>query len=281
MQDSLKTRLVEYLSRHVLLPSSEDSAEFFDIYNTLPTATTRKFIDRVASMQDVVIVEIAGWYGQEFGLWIAQGNPRADVHVYDPFSLNSEFSPFLFNELNEGIIAKLRSTTHFDNTDAEASINRLYHTNSLMNIRFHNREIFQESLETIAEDFAEIPIVFVSLQTPTTPQEMTSQIAGAVAKYSHTHMVLAPYINDNIRAYADDILIDVVSQSWKRLLQKKCFDMYDLTTSRDARLFVALSLYYACLSAERAGAAVYRNNTQARGFPFQYPCCFVSTLSIR
>ena len=276
MQDSLKQRLAEYLRIYAHLPSSEDSAQFFDIYRSLPTAIRPMFVDKVSCMQNPVVIDIASFYGEDFGLWVAQQNLSAEVHVYNPFTIDF-FAPFLFNDLNKGIIAKLRPTTHFDKEDAEASINRLYRTNELRNITFHKRAVSQRDLEAIAEDYAGRQVVFVSLRTPTTPQEMTSQIAAAVGKHGNAQMVLAPYVNDDIRAYADDPLINVVNQNWERLLRGKDSEQYDLRISRDARLYVALSLYYACLSAERAGATVYYNNIP-KGFLFQYPCCFVSTL---
>ncbi|MFA6888672.1 MAG: hypothetical protein WC254_04200 [Candidatus Woesearchaeota archaeon] len=275
MNHPLKQRLAKYIY-NTLTSRTDDSLEFLTIYSTLTKATRPSFVQSVAQMQNPVVIDIASFYGEEFGLWIAKQNPTAEVHVYNPFTFDY-FAPFLFNRLNEGIIAKLSPTTEFETAHPEASINRLYRTNGIRNITFHKHAVSQPGLEAIAEQYSPREVVFVSLRTPTTPREMTSQIAGAVAKHPHRHMILAPYINDDIRTYHDDPLIRHINDNWRRLLLNKQFERQDLTESKDARLYIAFSLYYALCSAEKTGATIYQN-ALPQGFSFQYPCFFVSTL---
>ncbi len=275
MQETLKQRLSDYLIKYAL-SSQDDPLHFSDIYTSIPSATRLMFVETVKGMQSPVVIEIASLYGEEFGLWIAKQNPHAEVHVYNPQTLDT-FAPVLFNHWNPDIVAKIHSTTSFDPANPEESINRLYRTNELYHITFHKQAVHQRDLEEIAEQYAPQKVVFVSLRTPTVPQEMTSQIAHATARYPHTHMILAPYINTEIQAYTDDPVVGFINNSWRRLVSGKGSEQYDIE-NMEARVFIAFSLYYACLSAEQAYATVYRNAVQSNGFPFQHPCCFVSTI---
>ncbi len=252
---------------------------FKQLYDSLPESELFDFVRALSDIENVVLIDIGNMlYGADFSLWVAAQNPSADIHIYNP-DIDHEFPPFLFNDFNKEQVFKLKTLALFDHSDPKSSTKKLFESNGLPNISYHYEKIEKGCLEKIAQENADRQVVFFSRRTPTTPKEMTSQIACVVNDNENTHMILMPLINTKINAYKDDRIIELINrynfarEHYKDPTSEPC-------ANAATRLYTAMQQYYALKAASVVGerAEIYKEAHFETGFPFHHPTHYVSTI---
>lgn len=244
---------------------------FNAINRAVPEISRREFINAVAAIDDVVLVDIGSLYSSKMGLWVAYMNPDAKVIVYKKDVPNLQmFMPCLFDGDTSGGRFQLSRNIDFDRENPVKSINNLFRSNGFHNIELRNMFVGREELENIAMEAQGRPVVFYSERTPTVPLEMTHTIAGFVRESRNSGMILMPFINTPIDAYHSDKMMQKISKNqhvfWE---QESGNTSLDTQENGKLRVFCAMHIYYALKVAALGNGEVY-NATKLGNNPAYY-----------
>jgi len=285
---------VPFSMQHIPLKINQQETLLQELMRQVPKASLQDFRNAVISKAckpegfRTLVLDIASmWYGTDFGIQVARGNKDAEVRIYNPLThvqdMNGKlyepkkadrFPEFFFNDVDPDRIPKFETEVPFDHKNAEDSAKRLYRANGLDNIWYHQEAISQKTLERIMRSNPDRQIIIFSDRTPTYPKELGHQIATVVAEHENADMILAPFFNDEIRAYQDDPMIQLMNKHRTKI--EKCTDDTPFMDQVESRLFVAAQLYYCLKIAENTGAQVYQKT--GLKCPSCNPSHYVSTI---
>ncbi|MBW2972025.1 hypothetical protein KY359_03225 [Candidatus Woesearchaeota archaeon] len=254
-------------------------SRFSALYNSVPEASMRSFIDAVSVEDSPVIIDIGSLHGEEFSLWVASQNPSAEVHIYNPQEMDA-FPPYLFNGISPDRFFKLKPDVRFDKARQEECTNALYAANGLDNVHQYLAAADRKCIEEHVTEAGGRKVIIFSDRTPTAPADLASEIALAVKGNPDAHMIITPYPNTAVSAYQDDRVMQMINR-FNFLENVKGMPTSEPKTNAATRLFTMMQQYYALKVASAAGdrAKVYRETEFDTGFPFHHPTHYVSTIA--
>ncbi len=251
----------------------------FNAINNVPHEAVHKdFLEAIAEIKDVVLVDIGTFYSEKMGLWVADKNPGSKIIICNKEVQNLEiFMPGLFNGDMKSGRFQLSKNIEFDENDPVKSINDLFKSNGFHNVEFRHMLVGKPELENVVREAGGRPVVFYSERTPTMPKEMTSRIASVVKDNRNAEMVLLPSINSLIDAYHGDMMMQKIGMNQAHIWNTSTGNpSKDTQKNGKMRLFFAMHLmhlYYALKIAILGNAEVYR----ASEFNDKHPY-YVSTI---
>ncbi|MBI2111962.1 hypothetical protein HYT52_00300 [Candidatus Woesearchaeota archaeon] len=200
---------------------------FSRIHTNVEQASIKGFIRAVSRIPSVVVLDIASYFGEEFGAWVASANRTAEVHVYEPEPFNS-FGNYIFGGSKTGRVFQFTERPSFDHTQPAASINHLYYENGLRNITFHPELLLADNLDEKIRQSKGRKVVIFSHRLPTLPVDVGEIITQAVNTYDNVEAVLMPYYN-YVPEDADPVTQMIRDNlSSLRLCTKSCFKIGNL-----------------------------------------------------
>jgi len=287
LQNEVQAYLQRFLPSYVYgLSKSEDVFAFHQIQNDLRSATRSTFRDVVASLDDVVVIQVADPFGAKFGLGIAQKNPSAQVALYDPANIGAYagFPPFLFNELNKEEIAKLSYRSAFSPSDAPGALNNLFRENGLKNISYHQEKMTPSLLKTCIADAKGKPVVLFADRI----NDLAPMLAKVAGTNNNVHAVLMPLLNGPLngsyeRTATKELINEHIDQIFNedtkyQALHQTPEGFLPFDFNESSRLHTMINLYQSLDLAKQANASVFVEEHAKSGAPYHQPNFYVSTI---
>ncbi len=249
---------------------------FKAIYDTLPSATLRDFIEPVAALDSPIVIDIGGTYGAEFSLWVANQNPSCEVKIFNP-EIYTPFPEYLFNSLSTENVFKLNIKTKQDPRNIERSVNKLFDTNGFQNVRFFKQSIGEENLRDLIESANGRKVLLYSRRTTTPLVPMLAETAG---KYDNVEVLFAPIFFTNAFTRDDsDPVMSLISDYHGIGRNQDQGQIAHFQDSARARLCAAMNQYVWLKAAIDSGADLYKEKHPQKGFPFHHPTHYISTIA--
>jgi hypothetical protein len=244
------------------------------INNQFEKKSLDKTIKKIIDMPSPVVIDIASFCGERFGLHIAKHNPNSKVYVYDPINMNC-IPKFLFNGLNN-IICQLDKNVEFQ-SNYQATINKLYEANNLRNIKFFNEPITKEKIIEYSNLNDNI-IVYASRIFQLLPM-----FKEAIEKKENIDYVIMPLSNLPkgyfVKGFEDDNIVNLIQKYTRNVREYNVKEIYDTSYNAKTRLTTMTNIYLTLkMALLKDKSKVYALEKDTAGFPFSGPTHYVSSL---
>lgn len=247
---------------------------FENINNYFTKKPLQNKIEKIINMKNPVVLDVASFCGEHFGLFIAKYNKSAKVNVYNPAKLDM-IPKFVFNNKNPKI-CKLKKETLFQK-NYQNTINNLYKENNLDNINFHNKEITTDIIIDYAKQNKNI-ILYSSRVFQLLPM-----FDEAISKQKNIDYIIMPLSNipknETINGFFDDKTIQKIAKYHRTIRDYKFTGKLDCSNNTKTRLISAMNIYLTLkMSLLKNNSKVYQLENETPGFPFSGPTHYVSSL---